>query len=84
MASARGDPNPESSNSNLRSGNPDPSEKEDQLGEEPTRMDISMVFMIMTEFCAPMENVMELAMGVERAVFEKPENPSAHMKPLLI
>jgi hypothetical protein len=55
MASTRGDPNPESGNFNLRSGNPNPSEKEDQLGEEPTQMNVSMVFMILTEFCAPVE-----------------------------
>jgi hypothetical protein len=84
MASARGDPNLELNNSNLGSGNLNPSEKEDQLGEEPTRMDISMVFMISAEFCAPMENVVELALGAERVVFEKPENPGAHMKPLFI
>jgi hypothetical protein len=84
MASARRDPNPESDNSNPGSGNPNPSEKEDRLGEEPTRMDISMVFMILAEFCAPAKNVAKLALGVERAVFEKPENPSAHMKTLFI
>jgi hypothetical protein len=69
MVSARGDPNSESDNSNPRSGNSNPSEKEDQLGEEPTWMDVSMVFMILAEFCAPMENVVELALGAERAVF---------------
>jgi hypothetical protein len=47
-------------------------------------MDISMVFMIPAEFRAPMENVTELALGAERAVFEKPKNPGAHMKPLFI
>jgi hypothetical protein len=47
-------------------------------------MDVSMVFMILTEFRAPMKNVVELALGAERAVFEKPENPGAHMKPLFI
>jgi hypothetical protein len=60
------------------------SEKEERLGEEPTRMDVSMVFMILVEFCEPTKNVMELAMGAERAMFEKPENPDAHMKPLFI
>jgi hypothetical protein len=79
-----GDPNPESGNSNLGSGNPNPSEKEDRLGEELTRMDVSMVFMILAEFHAPTKNVVELALGAERAVFEKPENPGAHMKPLFI
>jgi hypothetical protein len=40
MASARGDPNP-------GLGNPNPSEKEDRLGEETTRMDVRMVLMIL-------------------------------------
>jgi hypothetical protein len=84
MVSARGDPNSESGNSNPRSGNPNPSEKEDQLGEEPTRMDVSMVFMILAEFCAPMENVVELALGAERVVLGKPKNSGVHMKPLFI
>jgi hypothetical protein len=78
MASSRGgDPNPESGNSN-------PSEKQDRLGEEPTRVDVRMVFMILAEFCAPMENDMDVVLGVECAVFEKPENPGTHMKPLFI
>jgi hypothetical protein len=47
-------------------------------------MDINMVFIILAEFCVPMEDVMELALGAERAVFEKLENPGAHMKPLFI
>jgi hypothetical protein len=47
-------------------------------------MDVSMVFMILVEFCEPTKNVMELAMGAERAMFEKPENPDTHMKPLFI
>jgi hypothetical protein len=47
-------------------------------------MDVNMAFMIPAEFCVPMEDVAELALGAERAVFEKPENPGAHMKPLFI
>jgi hypothetical protein len=47
-------------------------------------MDVSMVFMILAEFCAPMENVVELALGAERAVFGKPKNSGVHMKPLFI
>jgi hypothetical protein len=47
-------------------------------------MDINMVFMISTEFRAPMEDVTELALGVQCVVFKKPENPGAHMKPLFI
>jgi hypothetical protein len=38
-----------------------------------------MVFTILVEFYAPTEDVTELVLGVERAVFEKPENPSAHL-----
>jgi hypothetical protein len=47
-------------------------------------MDVSMAFTIPAEFRAPTEDVAELALGAERAVFEKPENPCAHMKPLFI
>jgi hypothetical protein len=47
-------------------------------------MDVKMVFTILAEFCAPMEDIIELALGAERAVFEKPENPGVHMKPLFI
>jgi hypothetical protein len=47
-------------------------------------MDINMVFTIPVEFHAPTEDVVELALGAERAVFEKLENPGAHMKPLFI
>jgi hypothetical protein len=79
-----GDPNLELGNSNPGPGNLNPIEKEDRLGEEPTRMDVSMGVMIPAEFHAPMENVVELALSAERAVFEKLENPSAHMKPLFI
>jgi hypothetical protein len=31
-----------------------------------------------------MEDIVELALGAECAVFEKPENLGAHMKPLFI
>jgi hypothetical protein len=47
-------------------------------------MDVNMVFTIPVEFCAPIEDVVELALGAERAVFKKPENPGAHVKPLFI
>jgi hypothetical protein len=43
-----------------------------------------MDFMIPIEFRVPMDDIIELALGAERAVFEKPENPGAHMKPLFI
>jgi hypothetical protein len=47
-------------------------------------MDINMVFTTPSEFRAPTEDVAELALGAECAVFEKPKNLSAHMKPLFI
>jgi hypothetical protein len=47
-------------------------------------MDVNMVFMIPIEFYAPTKDVMELALGVECVMFEKPENLGAHMKPLYI
>jgi hypothetical protein len=36
------------------------------------------------EFRAPVEDVAELTLGAGHAVFEKTENPGAHMKPLFI
>jgi hypothetical protein len=47
-------------------------------------MDVNIVFMIPTEFHAPIEDVGELALGSERAMFEKRRNPGANMKPLFI
>jgi hypothetical protein len=41
-------------------------------------MEINMVFTILVEFHAPTENM------AERTMFEKPDNPGAHMKPLFI
>jgi hypothetical protein len=43
-----------------------------------------MVFTILVESRAPVEDVAELVLGVGRAMFEKMENPGAHMKPLFI
>jgi hypothetical protein len=43
-------------------------------------MDVSMVFGILTEFHAPIEDITELALGAECAIFEKPENPGMHIK----
>jgi hypothetical protein len=86
-----GDKNPKSGNCNLESGNrnPDsgnsnPGKKNVRQGEEPVPMDVNMVFMIPAEFWAPTEDIGELALGVECVVFEKPENPGGHMKPLFI
>jgi hypothetical protein len=39
-------------------------------------MDINMLCMILAEFCAPSEDVAELALGAEHAVFDKLENRS--------
>jgi hypothetical protein len=47
-------------------------------------MDVNMVFMILAEFRAQAEDIAELMLGAGRAVFEKPENPGVHMKPLFI
>jgi hypothetical protein len=68
-----GNHNPESSNSN-------PGKEKDRRGEEPVLMDVSMVFGILTEFHAPIEDITELALGAECAIFEKPENPGVHIK----
>jgi hypothetical protein len=86
-----GDENLESGNCNLElgnrnpdSGNSNPGKENDRQGEEPVPMDVNMVFMIRAELCAPTENITELALGAEHAMFEKPKNPGAHMKPLFI
>jgi hypothetical protein len=79
-----GDCHPESGNRNPGSGNSNPSKENDRQGEEPVPMDVNMVFMIPAEFCAPMKDVVELALGAEHVMFEKPENPGTHMKPLFI
>jgi hypothetical protein len=47
-------------------------------------MEINMVFTIPAEFHAPIEDVAELTLGAERAMFKKLDNPGAHMKPLFI
>jgi hypothetical protein len=47
-------------------------------------MGVNMVFMIPVRFCVPTEDIVKLALGAERAVFEKPKNPGPHMKPLFI
>jgi hypothetical protein len=74
----------ESGNRNPDSGNSNPGKGNDRQGEEPVPMDVNMVFTIPAEFCVPTKDVTELALGVERAVFKKLENPGAHMKPLFI
>jgi hypothetical protein len=71
-------------NHNPDSGNSNPGKENDRQGEEPVRMDVNMVFMIPVEFHVPMEYIGELALGAECAMFEKRENPGAHMKPHFI
>jgi hypothetical protein len=56
-------------------GNSNPYKGKDQQEEHPTQMEINMVFIIPAEFHAPIEDVAELTLGVERVVFEKPNNP---------
>jgi hypothetical protein len=46
VTSAKGDSNPGSGSGNPESGNRNPGGKEDRREEEPTQMDINMVFMI--------------------------------------
>jgi hypothetical protein len=71
-------------NRNLDSGNSNMGKEGDRQGEELVLMDVNMVFTIPVEFRVPTEYVTELALGEERAVFEKLENLGAHMKPLFI
>jgi hypothetical protein len=75
---------PELGNHNPNSGNNNPGKGNDQQEEELVSMDVNMVFTISTEFCAPSEDVVELALGAERVVFDKLENPGMHMRPLFI
>jgi hypothetical protein len=79
-----GNCHPESGNRNPDSGNSNLGKENDRHGEEPVLMDVNMVFTILIEFRVPTKDVPELALGAERAVFEKQENPGAHMKPLFI
>jgi hypothetical protein len=79
-----GNCHPESDNRNPDSGNSNSGKENDRQGEEPVLMDVNMVFTISIEFYAPTEDIAELALGAERVVFEKPENPGAHMNPLFI
>jgi hypothetical protein len=79
-----GNGNSGSGNGNLGSGNGSPGDEEYRRERQPTQMDVNMVFTILTEFHAPVEDIAELTLGAGRAMFEKPENPGAHRKPLFI
>jgi hypothetical protein len=72
VTSDKGCSNPESGNDNSGSGNSNPG------------LDVNMVFMILAEFHASAKDIVEMMLDAGRAVFEKPENPGAHMKPLFI
>jgi hypothetical protein len=75
---------PESGNHNLDSGSSNLGKDSDRQGEEPVPMHVNMVFTIPAGFHVPMEDIAELVLGVERAIFGKFENPGAHKKPLFI
>jgi hypothetical protein len=75
---------PESGNRNLDSSNSSPGKGNDRQEEESVSMDVNMVFTISAEFRAPSEDVAELALGAECAMFNKPENPGADTKSLFI
>jgi hypothetical protein len=79
-----GNCHPKSGNHNPNSDNSNPGKENDRQGEEPDPMDVNMVFTIPAEFYAPTEDIAELALGAERAVFEKVKNLGAHMKSLFI
>jgi hypothetical protein len=84
VTSDKGGNNQELGNGNPGSGNGNLGEEEDRREEQPTQMDINMVFMIPAVFCAPIEDVVEFTLGAGRAMVEKPKNPGAHMKLLFI
>jgi hypothetical protein len=79
-----GNCNPESGNCNPDTGNTNPCKKNGQQGEELVPIDVNMAFMIPVEFCALVEDVIELVLGAEHAMFKRPENLGPHMKPLFI
>ena len=49
-----------------------------------TDIGINMVFALPAEFRAPESEVAELVLGPCKAMFEKPEKPDQHLKPLFI
>jgi hypothetical protein len=50
----------------------------------PTGMDINMVFTLPTEFRGIEKEVVQMCLGPKKAVFEKPEESSQHLKSLYI
>ena len=59
-------------------------ENSESKDDTPAAMDVNMVFALPAEFRAPEIEVAELALGPKSAVFEKPEKPEKHLKPLYI
>jgi hypothetical protein len=60
------DGNPESGNCNLELGDYHPKScncNPDSGNSNPVLLDVNMVFMILAEFCAPMEDVAVLVLG---------------------
>jgi hypothetical protein len=55
------------------------------VGEEKqASLEINLAFHLQQEFMLPKPKMAQLALGAERAVFEKPETLGQHMKPLYI
>jgi len=59
-------------------------ENSESKDDTPAAMDVNMVFALPAEFRAPEIEVAELVLGPKRAIFEKPEKPEKHLKPLYI
>jgi hypothetical protein len=51
-------------------------------GEHGMKVDVNMVFQLPAEFGLPATKTAQLDLGVERAVFQKPDKLGQHMKPL--
>jgi hypothetical protein len=47
-------------------------------------MDVNVIFKLPAEFRAADDCVVELALGAQVAVFQKPENLGVHLKPLFV
>jgi hypothetical protein len=59
-------------------------EGEEQTSCSTETMDVNMVFTIPGEFRAPGHEVVAMTLGLEKAMFDKPEEDGRHMKPLFI
>jgi hypothetical protein len=72
--SDKGESTSDMGSSNLDKGS-NPDKGEDKQEQRPTQMEINMVFTTPVEFRVPTEDVVELTLGAERVMFEKPDNP---------